>query len=183
MSRDDRMPSDRKLAWLAVDDPELTSTALNWQSRSGRSDPCWRCYADGAPGLIEARAPTDDAQHALQQTIIARHREDALSPRVLVEVMSQTYLADLNAEGDGDEAHMLQPLQAAAVTYRIALTEFADLPSIRSSINVRMLVGRPSPLLSGPKFRALMDHAVIVACRLTTEGNMTQKGGWKGAVG
>jgi hypothetical protein len=32
--------------------------------------------------------------------------------------MGQTYLADPNA--DGDEARTLRPLQAAAITYRIA---------------------------------------------------------------
>jgi hypothetical protein len=37
---------------------------------------------------------------------------------VLVEEMGQTYLAEPDA--DGDEARTLRPLQAAAVTYRIA---------------------------------------------------------------
>ncbi len=37
---------------------------------------------------------------------------------VLVENMGQTYLAEPDA--DGEEARALRPLQAAAVTYRIA---------------------------------------------------------------
>ena len=37
---------------------------------------------------------------------------------VLVEGMGQIYLAEPDA--DGDEAHTLRPLQAAAITYRIA---------------------------------------------------------------
>ena len=37
---------------------------------------------------------------------------------VLIEEMGQTWLADPNA--DGDEARTLRPLQAAAITHRIA---------------------------------------------------------------
>ena len=37
---------------------------------------------------------------------------------VLVEEMGQTWLAEPDA--DGDEARTLRPLQAAAITYRIA---------------------------------------------------------------
>ena len=37
---------------------------------------------------------------------------------VLIEEMGQTYLAEPDA--DGDEARTLRPLQAAAITYRIA---------------------------------------------------------------
>ncbi len=45
---------------------------------------------------------------------------DSLDTRrgVLIKEMGQTYLADPNA--DGDEARTLRPLQAAAITYRIA---------------------------------------------------------------
>jgi hypothetical protein len=43
-------------------------------------------------------------------------RDQALA--VLIEEIGQTWLADPNA--DGDEARTLRPLQAAAITYRIA---------------------------------------------------------------
>jgi len=39
-------------------------------------------------------------------------------PGVLIEELGQTYLAEPDA--DGEEARRLHPLQAAAVTYRIA---------------------------------------------------------------
>ena len=37
---------------------------------------------------------------------------------VLIEEMGQTYLAE--PEADGEEARTLRPLQAAAITYRVA---------------------------------------------------------------
>lgn len=81
-------------------------------------DGVYRCGADGMPAFVEVSAPTDDEMHALLQAIIARLMKLLTRRGVLVEEMGQTYLAE--PEGDGDEARTLRPLQAAAVTYRIA---------------------------------------------------------------
>jgi hypothetical protein len=76
------------------------------------------CGADGSPAFIEADAPTDDELHALLQTVIARLMKMLTRRGVLVEDMGQTYLAEPDA--DGEEVRTLRPLQAAAITYRIA---------------------------------------------------------------
>jgi len=68
--------------------------------------------------FVQAGAPTDDELHALLHTVIARLMKMLTRRGVLIEEMGQTYLADPNA--DGDEARTLRPLQAAAITYRIA---------------------------------------------------------------
>ncbi|MCE2907346.1 MAG: hypothetical protein LW712_00715 [Burkholderiaceae bacterium] len=74
--------------------------------------------ADGPPAFIEADAPTDNELHVLLQTVIARLMQMLTRQGVLVEDMGQTCLAELDA--NGEEARTLRPLQAAAVTYRIA---------------------------------------------------------------
>ncbi len=81
-------------------------------------DGVYCCDADGSPAFIEADAPTDDELHALLQTVIARLMKMLTRRGVLVEDMGQTYLAEPDA--DGEEARTLRPLQAAAITYRIA---------------------------------------------------------------
>ncbi|MFM8766626.1 MAG: transposase zinc-binding domain-containing protein, partial [Rubrivivax sp.] len=81
-------------------------------------DGVYRCGADGSPAFIEADAPTDDELHALLQTVIARLMKMLTRRGVLVEDMGQTYLAEPDA--DGEESRTLRPLQAAAITYRIA---------------------------------------------------------------
>ena len=81
-------------------------------------DGVYRCAADGSPAFIEVAAPTDDALHALLQTLITRLMKMLTRRGVLVEDMGQTYLAEPDA--DGEEARTLRPLQAAAITYRIA---------------------------------------------------------------
>ena len=81
-------------------------------------DGVYCCDADGSPAFIEADAPNDDELHALLQTVIARLMKMLTRRGVLVEDMGQTYLAEPDA--DGEEARTLQPLQAAAITYRIA---------------------------------------------------------------
>ena len=81
-------------------------------------DGVYRCGADGVPVFVEGGAPSDDEQHALLHTVIARLMKMLTRRGVLIEEMGQTYLADPNA--DGDEARTLRPLQVAAVTYRIA---------------------------------------------------------------
>ena len=78
----------------------------------------YRRGADGAPTFVEADAPTDDELHALLQTVITRLMKLLTRRGVLVEEMGQTYLAEPSA--DGEEARTLRPLQAAAITYRIA---------------------------------------------------------------
>ena len=81
-------------------------------------DGVYRCDADGLPSFIEASAPSDDELHALLQTVITRLMKLLTRRGVLVEDMGQAYLAEPDA--DGEEARTLRPLQAAAVTYRIA---------------------------------------------------------------
>ncbi len=81
-------------------------------------DGVYRCDADGAPGFIEAGAPTDDELDALLHTIIARLMKTLTRRSELVEDMGQTYLAEPDA--DGEEPRTPRPLQAAAITYRMA---------------------------------------------------------------
>jgi Putative transposase len=81
-------------------------------------DGVYRCDADGVPAFVEAQAPTDDELHELLQTVITRLMKMLTRRGVLVQDIGQTYVAEPDAEGD--EARTLRPLQAAAVTYRIA---------------------------------------------------------------
>jgi hypothetical protein len=81
-------------------------------------DGVYRCGADGAPSFVEADAPTDEELHVLLRSVIARLMKMLTRRGVLVEDMGQTYLAEPDA--DGEEARTLRPLQAAAITYRIA---------------------------------------------------------------
>ncbi|MDH5540224.1 MAG: transposase [Rhizobacter sp.] len=81
-------------------------------------DGVYRCDADGVPTFVEVVAPTDDDLHAVLQTLITRLMKLLARRDVLVEDMGQTYLAE--PEVDADEARTLRPLQAAAITYRIA---------------------------------------------------------------
>ena len=81
-------------------------------------DGVYRCGADGAPTFVEVDAPTDDELHALLQKIITKLMKRLTRRGVLEEDMGQTYLAEPDI--DGDEARTLRPLQAAAVTYRVA---------------------------------------------------------------
>ncbi len=62
--------------------------------------------------------PTGDEVHALLQAIITRLMKMLTRRGVLVEDMGRTCLAEPDA--DGEEARTLRPLQAAAITYRIA---------------------------------------------------------------
>ena len=68
--------------------------------------------------FVEAGAPTDDELHALLQAVITRLIQMLTRRGVLVEDMGRTYLAEPDA--DGEEAHTLRSLQAAAVSYQIA---------------------------------------------------------------
>jgi hypothetical protein len=81
-------------------------------------DGVYRCDANGAPAFAEAGARTDEELHALLRTVIARLMKMLTRRGVLVEDLGQTWLAEPGA--DGEEARTLRPLQAAAITYRIA---------------------------------------------------------------
>ncbi len=81
-------------------------------------DGVYRRGADGAPTFVETEAPADDELHALLQTVITRLMKMLTRRGVLVEDIGQTYLAEPDA--DDEDARTLRPLQAAAVTYRIA---------------------------------------------------------------
>ncbi|WP_298828016.1 transposase zinc-binding domain-containing protein [uncultured Piscinibacter sp.] len=81
-------------------------------------DGVYRCGGDGVPVLVQAGAPSDDELHALLHTVIPGLMKMLTRHGVLIEEMGQIYLADPNA--DGDDARTLRPLQAAAVTYRVA---------------------------------------------------------------
>ena len=81
-------------------------------------DGVYRCGADGAPSFVEVDAPTDDELRTLLQSLISRLMKLLTRRGVLVEEMGQTDLAEPDA--DADEARTLRPLQAAAVTYRMA---------------------------------------------------------------
>ena len=79
---------------------------------------CPSCGADGVLSFVEAGAPTDDELHALLQAVITWLMQMLTRRGVLVEDMGRTYLAEPDA--DGEEAHTLRSLQAAAVSYQIA---------------------------------------------------------------
>jgi hypothetical protein len=81
-------------------------------------DGVYRCGADGVPQFVEVGSPTDDEVHALLQAIITRLMKLLTRRGVLVQDAGQTYLAEPDA--DGEETRTLRPLQAAAITYRIA---------------------------------------------------------------
>ncbi len=78
----------------------------------------YRCGADGVPQFVEAGSPTDDEVHALLQTIITWLMKTLTRRGVLVQGTGRIWLAEPDA--DGEEARTLRPLQAAAITYRIA---------------------------------------------------------------
>jgi hypothetical protein len=120
-------------------------------------DGVYRCDADGAPVFVEAGAPTDDELHALPQTIITRLMKMLTRRGVLVEDTGQTYLAE--PDGDGEQARTLRPLQAAAVTYRIAFGP-------RAGQKVLTLMGAmPREATAGHPLRADTDgfslHAAV----------------------
>jgi hypothetical protein len=83
-------------------------------------DGVYRCGADGVPVFVEASAPSDDELHALLHTVITRLMKMLTRRGILIEEMGQTWLVEPNPNANGDEARTLRPLQAAAITYRIA---------------------------------------------------------------
>ena len=85
-------------------------------------DGVYRCGADGEAVFIEAGAPSDEQIHAVLQTVIARLMKRLTRQGVLVQELGETWLAEIDVDGEGgsEEARTLRPLQAAALTYRIA---------------------------------------------------------------
>jgi hypothetical protein len=81
-------------------------------------DGVYRSDAGGGAEFIEAAARTDEELHELLHTVIARLMKMLTRRGVLVEDTGQSWLAEPDAEGE--EARTLRPLQAAAITYRIA---------------------------------------------------------------
>ncbi|MFN5167604.1 MAG: transposase [Pseudomonadota bacterium] len=94
-----------------------------------------RGEADGMPSCVEAAAPTDDELHALLQTVIAWLLKMPTRRGVLVEDMGQTWQAEPDA--DGEEARTLRPLQAAAITCRIAFGPCAGIDGFSLHAAVR----------------------------------------------
>jgi hypothetical protein len=78
----------------------------------------YRCGGDGVPSFVEEGAATADELQPLLQTPITRVMKLLTRRGMLLEDMHQTCLTELVADGDG--ARTLRPLQAAAITYRIA---------------------------------------------------------------
>jgi hypothetical protein len=91
---------------------------LNVHLRCLVLDGVYRSGADGVPSFVEVDAPTDDELQVLLQTVITQLMKMLTRRGVLIEDMGQTYLAE--PDDNGEEARTLRPLQAAAVTYRIA---------------------------------------------------------------
>jgi hypothetical protein len=106
-------------------------------------DGVYRCDADGVPGFIEAGAPTDEELHALLRTVIARLMKMLTRRGVLVQEMGQAWLAEPDA--DGEESRTLRPLQAAAITYRIAFGPRAGQKVLTLRARCRARIGRANP--------------------------------------
>jgi hypothetical protein len=75
----------------------------------------------------------------LLHTVIARLMKMLTRRGVLLEDMGQTWLAEPDA--DGEEARTLRPLQAVAVTYRIAFGPRAG----QKVLTLREVYGKASP--------------------------------------
>jgi hypothetical protein len=80
-------------------------------------DGVYPCGDDGMPVFVAVQAPSDEAPHALLQTVIAQPMKTLTRQGVRVDDTGQTWLAELDA--DGEEARMLRPLPAEAITYRM----------------------------------------------------------------
>lgn len=81
-------------------------------------DGVYRCDDDSEPQFVAAAPPTDEELARLLQTMISRMLRMLTRRGVLEQEAGQTWLAD--TDSDADQASALWPLQAAAVTYRIA---------------------------------------------------------------
>jgi hypothetical protein len=112
---------------------------LNIHLHSLVLDGVYRCDADGKPIFVEVSEPTDDEVYALLQTLIARLMKLLTRRGVLLEDMGQNYLAEPDA--DGEEARTLRPLQAAAITYRIAFGARAGQKVLTLSPQISRVIG------------------------------------------
>ncbi|MDT9165659.1 hypothetical protein RSW31_24590, partial [Escherichia coli] len=81
-------------------------------------DGVYRCGADGAPTFIEVAASTDEELHALLQTVIARFMKILTHRGVLVEGCGRPGWP--SRIPTARRRARCVPLQAAAITYRIA---------------------------------------------------------------
>ena len=81
-------------------------------------DGVYRRGADGCRPSSRWPRPPKTQLHALLQMMMNRLMKMLTRRGVLVEDMGQTYLAE--PQSDGEEARTLRPLQAAAITYRVA---------------------------------------------------------------
>jgi hypothetical protein len=98
--------------------PERVTPVLGVVQRGLVLDGVHRRDADDAPTFIETNAPTHGELHALLQSVIVRLMKMLTRRGMLVEDMGQIWLVEPPA--DGEAARRLRPLQAAAITYRIA---------------------------------------------------------------
>ncbi|MFN9185863.1 MAG: hypothetical protein ACK5WG_04885 [Betaproteobacteria bacterium] len=80
-------------------------------------DGVYPCGDDGMPVFVAVQAPSDEAPHALLQTVIAQPMKTLTRQGVRVDDTGQTWLAELDA--DGEEARMLRPLPAEATTHHM----------------------------------------------------------------
>jgi hypothetical protein len=120
-------------------------------------DGVYRCDADGEPTFVQAGEPTDDPVHALLQTLIARLMKMLTRRGVLVEDTGQTYLAEPDA--DGERARTLRPLQAAAITYRIAVGPRAEQKMLAPGVRRRARPQLASPCVLTST--ATAQHAAV----------------------
>lgn len=106
-------------------------------------DGAYRCDADGVPALVEADVPTDDELHAVLQAVSTRLMKMLTRRRVLVEDISQTYVAE--PDEDGDEAPTLRPLQATPITHLLVSGPRAGqkAPTRRGAMLRAIAAGQP----------------------------------------
>jgi hypothetical protein len=109
----------------------------------------YRSHADGVPEFIEVAAPTEEGLHELLQTVIARLMRLPTRRGVLVEDDGQSALAE--SDTDAEEARTLRPLQAGAVTYRIAFGPRAPLEFLQ----------RLAALAPRPRLHLIRHHGVL----------------------
>jgi len=79
-----------------------SAATLNTHLHGLLLDGVYRRGADGVPQFVEAGSPIDDEVHELLQIIVARLMKMITRRGVLVEDMSQTYLAE--PDGVGEDA-------------------------------------------------------------------------------
>ncbi|MEZ5659453.1 MAG: transposase [Burkholderiaceae bacterium] len=81
-------------------------------------DGVYQCDGEGEPQFVSVAAPTDEELAGLLQTMTGRILRLLTRRGVLEQEAGQTWLSDTDSEAN--EGSAMWPLQAAAVTYRIA---------------------------------------------------------------